>query len=242
VKSVRPVLIYLPGLDGTGKLFYQQEANLAPYCEVRVLAVPLDDRRDWPELTQQVLDLLPGPEQPVILCGESFGGCIALLAALAWPGRFRHLVLINPATSWRRQTLLQQGAQGLSILPAFTFRFAALFFMPFLVTVSRMKREDRRVLLAILRLVPAETIIHRLKLLDSLNVDDELHRLTLPVLLVAGAADRLLPSLAEVKHLAELMPDARIEVLPYSGHAVLIESEMDLARLLLQYDFLMRTE
>ncbi|WP_218082038.1 alpha/beta fold hydrolase [Anthocerotibacter panamensis] len=237
--SPRPLLLYLPGLDGTGKLFYQQEALLAPYCDVRILCIPLHDQSNWSQLTQLVFELLPKDRsQPVILCGESFGACIALQAATACPACFDKVVLINPATSWRRQTILSQGAHCLTLLPAVSCQFAALFFMPFLAAINRIRPKDRRVLLAILRLVPAETIVHRLRLLKEFDQDDQLPVLSMPVLLLAGRADRLLPSLDEALWLSKRIPDAQVQIMPYSGHALLIEQEVDLAQLLLQYGFL----
>ncbi|MBC8121223.1 MAG: alpha/beta hydrolase [Gemmatimonadaceae bacterium] len=237
--DARPLLIYLPGLDGTGKLFYRQEIPLAAYCEVRALSLPVDDSSSWEDLAARVHTLLPeDPARPVILCGESFGGCIALVAAAMHPERFSRLVLINPATSWRRQTLLSRGANWLTLFPGGIFRGAALVFLPFLAAVNRMKPQDRKILLTTLRLVPASTVLHRLQLLDKLDLEADLSRLTMPVLLVAGAADRLLPSVAEVKYLAERIKDVRVEILPYSGHAALIEAELDLAALLVRYGFL----
>ncbi len=41
-----------------------------------------------------------------------------------------------------------------------------------------------------------------------------------PTLLIASAADRLLPSMGEAARLAALLPDARRVTLPDSGHTV----------------------
>lgn len=236
--DARPVLLYLPGMDGSGKLFFVQEARLAPYCDVRSLSIPLDDQGDWESLLERVYALLPEDGRPVILCGESFGGCLALQAALRRPEAFSRLVVINPASSWRRQTLLVQGSHWLSLVPSVSLSVATLVFLPFLSAVNRLTPADRRTLLATMRLVSQKTILHRLHLLEHFDLDGQLGRLTMPVLLLGGQADRLLPSVDEVYHLAGEIPDAHIEILPNSGHAALLESETDLAGLMLKYGFL----
>ena len=59
-----------------------------------------------------------------------------------------------------------------------------------------------------------------------------------PTLVVASAADKLLPSLAEAARLVRTMPDARRLVLPESGHTALLESANCLASLLRRSGFL----
>ncbi|AGY59475.1 alpha/beta fold hydrolase [Gloeobacter kilaueensis] len=236
--SERPLLLYLPGLDGTGKLFYRQEIHLAPYCDVVALSIPIDDLGDWQSLVVRVRELLPADRRPVLLCGESFGGCLALMSALAYPEAFDALVLVNPATAWRRQNWLVQGSHWLSLLPTVSLQVAALVFLPFLSAVNRLTPADRRTLLATVRLVPRETILHRLQLLEQCNLDADLERLTLPVLLLGGRMDRLLPSLSETHFLEERLPNAQREVLPHSGHAALLDSDLNLADYLLRHGLL----
>jgi len=238
VADPRPVLIYAPGLDGTGKLFHRQELLLAPYCEVRVLTLPLDDRGDWQAMAQRMLALWPTSGQRVLVCGESFGAGVALMAALSAPERVDGLILINPATAWRRQSLLRWGAQGLRYLPMASFPWAGVGLLPFLAALDRIAPEDCRALLTIMQQVPPATIIHRLGLLDGLDVDERLSLLTCPVLLVAGDQDRLLPSVAEVEFLKTRLPQAQIARLTGGGHALLLETATRLPELLTKFQLL----
>lgn len=67
---------------------------------------------------------------------------------------------------------------------------------------------------------------------DSANV------CRVPTLLVASAADRLLPSMAEAARLAGVLPDARRVTLPDSGHTALLEEGVALAAIMARAGFL----
>lgn len=233
----RPVVIYLPGMDGSGKLFYLQETRLAPYCDVRSLSIPLDDRGDWQSLAQRVYALVPD-DRPAILLGESFGGCLALWCAVQRPHLYSHLVLVNPASSWRRLSWLVQGARGLNFFPSAILLPLSAVFLPFLCAVQRIQSQDRSALLNAMTQVPKPTILHRLNLLENFQLDDHLGNLKLPTLLFGSREDRLLPSLNEVRLLAQNLPNAQVETLPESGHAALLEQDVNIAAYLLKYKFL----
>lgn len=57
-------------------------------------------------------------------------------------------------------------------------------------------------------------------------------------LLIASAADRLLPSMAEGARLASLLPNARRVALPDSGHTALLEEGVALAAIMSRAGFL----
>lgn len=71
------------------------------------------------------------------------------------------------------------------------------------------------------------------------NIDEtQLHQLTQPVLLIASEADRLLPSVAEVKRLAKILHQAQVVTLPDCGHACLVETDVNLLNILQTEKFL----
>src|SRR5437870_2479929 len=100
-----PLLFLLPGLDGTGLLFFPQLPRLAERFRTVAVALP-----DGPGFTMEsmvaeldeLISRLAGSE-PVLLLGESFGGTLALRYALAHPGRLRGLVLLNTFSHLRRR-------------------------------------------------------------------------------------------------------------------------------------------
>ena len=53
-----------------------------------------------------------------------------------------------------------------------------------------------------------------------------------PTLLIASGRDRLLPSFSEAERLARLLPNAKVQVLPNSGHACLLETQVDLLKIM----------
>jgi pimeloyl-ACP methyl ester carboxylesterase len=241
-----PLFVFLPGMDGTGRLLKTQTVGLEPAFDVRCLAIPPDDLTNWQILTETVLSLInaelqQAPDRPVYLCGESFGGCLAMKIALAAPQLFDRLILVNPASSFRRKPLIAWGSQTTRWLPEALYRLSSIGLMPFLAHLGRMTDHDRQEFYEAVLSVPQKTSIWRLSLLNDFDVTDEqLVQLRQPVLLLASAADRLLPSLAEVHHLAQFFPHAQTVVLPSSGHACLLEADVNLYKIMQAQRFLMQ--
>ncbi|MBW4695035.1 MAG: alpha/beta hydrolase [Lyngbya sp. HA4199-MV5] len=239
-----PLFVFLPGMDGTGRLLRTQTVGLEPAFDVRCLAIPPDDLTNWQMLTETVLALIEaelkqGADRPVYLCGESFGGCLAMKVALAAPHLFDRLILVNPASSFRRKPLIAWGSQTTRWLPEVFYRLSSIALMPLLAHLGRMTDRDRQSFYEAVLSVPQKTSIWRLSLLNDFDVvDEQLSQLQQPVLLLASAADRLLPSLAEVQHLEQFLPHVRTVVLPSSGHACLLEAGVNLYEIMKAQTFL----
>ncbi|RMF26347.1 MAG: alpha/beta hydrolase, partial [Cyanobacteria bacterium J083] len=43
----QPLLVYLPGMDGTGRLFYRQIKHLENDFDIRCLYIPDGNRDNW---------------------------------------------------------------------------------------------------------------------------------------------------------------------------------------------------
>jgi pimeloyl-ACP methyl ester carboxylesterase len=75
--------------------------------------------------------------------------------------------------------------------------------------------------------------------MGSFDVDTlPLQDLRMPVVLLASGRDRLLPSVDEANRLAERLPYSHVEILPYSGHACLLEQDLDLRVVLEKHQML----
>jgi pimeloyl-ACP methyl ester carboxylesterase len=239
-----PLFIYLPGMDGTGELLRRQLAGLEQAFDIRCLAIPPDDLTSWNDLTEKVVQLIrtelkPHTQRLIYLCGESFGGCLALKVMLKSPQLFDRLVLINPASSFNRYPWIHWVSYLVRPLPEAAYRAACVGFLPFLASLGRIEADDRRALLTAMQSVSQKSVIWRLSLLREFDVSEtQLSSITQPTLIVASTRDNLLPSLSEAKRLSSYLPSARIHVLPNSGHASLLESEVNLYDLLATYNFL----
>src|SRR5262249_24201051 len=75
----RPPLVYLPGLDGTGRLLHRQP-QLHDSYKVRSVAYPQDDVHTYKDLSDRAVAALD-ETGPGVALAESFGGAVALLAA-----------------------------------------------------------------------------------------------------------------------------------------------------------------
>jgi pimeloyl-ACP methyl ester carboxylesterase len=244
VQPEYPLLVYLPGMDGTGQLLRSQTAGLETGFDVRSLAIPRKDLNTWDMLTKSVLDLIHAElektsQRPVYLCGESFGGCLAMKVAIEAPHLFKRIILINPASSFQLRPWLNWASQLTYLVPSGLYDLGALGLLPFLASLPRISRSDRYDLLKTMRSVPSETVLWRLSLLREFRVDEgRLGNLTQPILLIAGGSDRLLPSVTEVKRIGNILPNKKIVVLPNCGHACLLEEDINLYEILKVNDFL----
>ena len=239
-----PLFVFLPGMDGTGWLLRSQTAGLEVAFDVRCLAIPPDDLTNWDELSQQVVTLIQAeleknPHRAVYLCGESFGGCLAMKVASRSPELFARIILVNPASAFHRRSWYDWASELASWVPLCLYQVGALGLLPFLASLGRILPSDRQELLKTMRSVPAQTALWRLSLVRKFDVDEsQLRQLTQPVLLIASALDRILPSITEARRLVKIFPNASMVTLPYSGHACLLEADINLYEILQSHSFL----
>lgn len=244
LKPSHPLFIFLPGMDGTGRLLRTQTAGLEVNFDIRCLAIPPDDLTGWDILSERVTALIQAelevaPRRSVYLCGESFGGCLALKVALKAPHLFERIILVNPASSYNQRPWIHWGCHLTRWLPQSLYQVSSVGLLPFLAALDRISPRDRQALLEAMGSVPQKTSIWRLSLLNQFDIDEtQLRRLTQPVLLIASEADRLLPSLTEAQHLAKGLSHTQIVNLPRSGHACLLEVDINLYEILKAAGFL----
>ena len=79
--SPRPLLLVLPGLDGSGITAWTQFPELSLDYDIKCLGIPADDRSTYNELVQTVtaeVQRADADGREVLLLGESMGSGIAL--------------------------------------------------------------------------------------------------------------------------------------------------------------------
>lgn len=239
----QPLLVYLPGMDGSGRLFDNQVPALHGQVEVRCVALPRDDRSSWTQLADQTIERITSVAagRPVYLCGESFGACLALQVVAQAPRLAHWLILVNPASAFQRLPWLHWLGQITPWVPSQVFPWSSLGSLPMLANLGRIAPTQREQLLQAVQAVPQTTVAWRMGLLaqfcpDALN----LAPWTGPTLILASLADRLLPSLEEAQRLLAVLPQAQIYPLPHSGHASLLEQGVNLGAILAETGFLPR--
>ena len=87
-----PLLVLLPGLDGTGKLFSEFVNVLGSSVDSRIVAYPKDQPLGYDELEALVMAAIPR-NQPFILLGESFSGPLAIRIAARAPAGLAAVIL-----------------------------------------------------------------------------------------------------------------------------------------------------
>jgi len=239
-----PLFVYLPGMDGTGELLQNQSDKLASCFDLRCVSIRTDSYSNWQTLAQDTVELIElelarKTNQEVYLCGESFGGCLALKTALAAPALIKRLILVNPASSFNTFPILGLGADITPWLPTWIHRYSAAGLLPFLAKLNRINDCDRLKLVESMKSLPPQVVSWRLSLLRDFKVaDEQLRNLNISTLIIAGAEDSLLPSVEEADKLKSLLPYARKTVLPQSGHACLLETSVNLYEILVTENFI----
>jgi pimeloyl-ACP methyl ester carboxylesterase len=231
-----PLFVFFPGMDGTGRLFYKQIDRLAARFDLRCLAIASDDRTDWHGLVDRSIQFITTelPEgRELYLCGESFGACWAMQVAGKLKTQVDKLVLINPASSFVRLPWLTEGSALSSLLPDSMYPLSARILANFLTNIDRVTPEDRQNLIDAMLSVRPQTAAWRLKLLRQFQLNSVLPAIMdIPTELIAGEHDRLLPSVLEVRFLQQQLAKSKTTLLPLSGHACLLERDINLADLL----------
>jgi pimeloyl-ACP methyl ester carboxylesterase len=238
----RPLFVFLPGMDGSGALLRPQVAGLSSSFDIRCLSIPPDDLTGWDELTEQVGSLIrmeqqQHPGRPTTVCGESFGGCLALKLITRFPDLCDQIILVNPASSAQRQPWISACCSLTQLLPTPLYHLSTFSLCDLLIATHRVSRPLRQQLLAAMQAVRPTSAAWRLSLLRQFRLDDlPLDRVLQPVLILASGSDSLLPSEREAQRLARYLPNATTCLLPGSGHACLLESQLNLSAILQLHD------
>lgn len=241
----KPLFIFFPGMDGTGSLLRHQleTFNLGAAFDIRCLTIPPDDLSTWQQLTHSVIALLE-PEirrqpRPVYICGESFGGCLALQVALCAPDLLDRIILVNPASCFHQQIWLKWASYLPGWVPTPIYHLGVVGLLPFLGSLGRMAPRESQDLLTAMQSVSHPSSIWRLNLLREFEIPPpQLAKIPHPVLVIASTHDLLLPSVKESNRLTRFIPKAQKVILKNSGHACLLETEINLIQILHDQNFL----
>ena len=226
-------VVLVPGMDGTGRLFYRQAPLLARSYRVATYALR-DAATSMDTLVAdigEVIDLVAPATGRAIIVGESFGGTLALSLAVAAPERVSGLVILNSFPYLAPQFRLRLAMYGLRAIPWGAMRLVRRVTAPRLHSRHTHRDEIRR----FMELTAGTSrlgYLSRLRLLTRYDVRDRLPELQCPTLFLASELDHLVPSMSQAQYMASLVPGSTVRVLSGHGHICLIAPDIDLEQLL----------
>mgnify|MGYP003576371270 CR=1 FL=1 len=228
-----PFIVYIPGLDGTGKLFARQVGQLQ--SEFTVITFPLRNEAPftYSDLTNDVFQILDQEAiDKAIIVGESFGGTIALHFALQHQDRIERLILVNTFPFFRRRLRLKLARLllPLAFVPLVR-KVRDIFARPVLLS-ELVDEKGIEVLLKHSWTHTYETYVQRLSLIASLDLRSHLSEIKMPVTIVAAGRDKIIASTKEARFMADQIPNAEIHALPKHGHACLLSGSFSIASIL----------
>ena len=224
-------LVLVPGIDGTGLLFYRQ----VPLLEQRYTVTTTRLRDEVRAMDELVADLHASIESssdgPVTLLGESFGGALVLSYALAHPERVSRLVILNSFAHFGSPARLWLGYHLLRATPWGMMRLVRQLNGRRMHSPGTDPDEIRR-FHELMRQTTRAGYLSRLHILRDYDIRQELSAIQAPVLYLAADRDVLVPSVEQARLMTSLTPRARMRVLEGHGHSCLIAPDMNLAAIL----------
>ena len=232
VSGTGPVLIYVPGIDGTGKLFYRQRPTLESRFRVatyrlRDSAVTMDVLIDD---LDRVLDSIPD-SRPAWLVGESFGGALAMSYALARPTSVRRLVVLNSFPHFDPQFRLRLAILGVRLIPGPVMTIVRRL-TAFRLHSPHTHRAEIRKFMQLTSTTTRAGYLNRLRILRTYDVRHHLRHLSPPTLFLAADRDRLVPSVEQAEWMRGRTPGSELRTLSGHGHICLIAPDLLLSEVL----------
>ncbi len=226
----RSLALLIPGLDGTGKLYYRQIDDLAKKYRVCAWSYRHGENSGLSDLTRD-LGLATTGEAPgsILVIAESFGGLVALNYILQYPERVRCLILVNAFPYFRHRLRIRLARALASLL---RLRFART--MKDLIVDRTLAREgilekDRQRYREIIQDIHLPDYRRRLRLVQEVDLRARLSEIAVPVILLAAGSDKVVPSILDAHLMASRIPRAIVKEFPDAGHALLLTPGVSLA-------------
>jgi pimeloyl-ACP methyl ester carboxylesterase len=238
-------LVYLPGIDGSGQLLL----GTAPLLEERFRLLRLRYRlsanaehRSYAHLASSAIETvaLRGVER-MILLAESFGGAVALRAAIDFPDSIAAVALVNTFPHFRSRVRLSLSRLGIGLAPNWLIAAGRRILAPSLlfggpqeqIAIDEFLGRRRGAAAAAPKRRPSSAFAldegypARLRMIQSLDLRSELGRVRQPVAIYASERDRIVDAVRQAREMATLLPDNELEILDGRGHVVLPVRDLD---------------
>jgi pimeloyl-ACP methyl ester carboxylesterase len=226
----KPLALLVPGLDGTGGLFYRQIEALAKNCRVIAWAYRPGGDCDLSDLAHDLGRATAG-EAPhsILVFAESFGGLVALTYVLEYPERVKRLVLVNSFPYFRGRLRIRVARTLVGFLKLRLGRRVKDIVVDRVLLGEGIPAEDRLRYREVVRRVDLPAYRRRLQLIQETDVRPHLGKVTAATVLLAAGRDKLVPSVVEARFMATRMVNAQVHEFPEAGHALLLTPGFSLA-------------
>ena len=233
---MKPVLLLVPGMFNTSAIWRPVQEALSTHAgapEVRIADVSTQDSiAAMAEDAWRLVSDLPAGT-PLVVCGFSMGGYVAIELLAAHRARIQAVALVDSAANIEtpESTLVRE--KTIAALER-NFERTVEGIIPFslhpdsrsnTVLVDGMRR--------MMHAVGAPTAIRQTRAIIARSDHCAmLAQLAIPVLVACGRADQVTPP-AQSQELARLVPGARLAWIEQAGHQTPLEQPAQLAQLLL---------
>lgn len=236
IEGEGPPFVYVPGMDGTGLLFYRQIPELSR--EYRVATYTLRGSATHmhtlvEDLARVVTQASPSGQRAIVF-GESFGGALSMSFALARPELVERLIVLNTFPYFRPQLRLKLAIAWIRTFPWKTMALVRR------LTATRMHsrythRDEIRRFLELTGGTTKEGYLNRLRILQEYDLRERLREIEVPTLLLAADRDHLIPSVEQASLMAERIPEATLRILKGHGHGCLLAPNLHFTRILREW-------
>ncbi|KAL0669916.1 hypothetical protein Bca4012_032620 [Brassica carinata] len=240
-----PLLLYIPGMDGTGLGLIRQHRRLGEIFDVWCLHFPATDRtpaRDIVKLIERTVrsEYYRVPNRPIYIVGESVGACLALDVAASNPDIDIVLILANPVTRVNN-FMLQPLSSLLETLPDevpsliednFGFREGKVSSPCIIFQDNKLMRTND--LQTLIRIFPKDTLLWKLQLLKSASASAKSHMYTVKAqtLILLSGRDQWLPNNGDIERLRFALPKCEVREFYNNGQFLFLEDGVDLATII----------
>ncbi|KAH0869733.1 hypothetical protein HID58_076755 [Brassica napus] len=257
-----PLLLFIPGIDGTGLGLIRHHKKLGEIFDVWCLHIPVRDRTPAKDLVKLIERTVKSenyrfPNRPIYLVGESIGACLALDVASRNPNIDLALILANPATDVNNfmsqplsgmlnvlpdgvPTLLEeifgfkQGGPLTAMLDALTNEFYVHQMGGVGGGILRDIFAVSANLPTLSRMFPKDTLLWKLELLKSAvaSANSHIHAVRAETLILLSGRDQWLLNVEDIDRLALTLPKCIVRKMKDSGQFLYFEDGVDLVTII----------
>jgi pimeloyl-ACP methyl ester carboxylesterase len=228
--NTKPLALLIPGLDGTGELFYRHLEALASRYRVRPWSYGPAAEFSLNDLTlalaEETRNEAPGS---ILVVAESFGGLVALDFVLNHSERVGQLILINTFPYYRGKIRVWLAGVLTPLLLHKSARYVKDIVVENTLRLEGIPAPDRRRYQDAIRRVSLPGYRQRLRLIRRVDLRPRLEEIAIPTVLLAAGRDKIVPSIREAAFMASRMKQARVHNFPKAGHALLLTPGFSLA-------------